>query len=172
MGKTENIEKVKGIIKKLEKSNGFILTDFKGLNVSEISDLRRRIKEEKYEYKVLKNTLLGFAFKEMNISELNEHLSGPTAIAFTEDNTTGLSKLLVDFSKEFKSLKIKCGYFEGEFINDENIIKIASLPSYETLISMLMSTLKAPLYGIVSVLNGPNRALVSTLNQIAKSKEN
>lgn len=136
---------VEDIRERFEKSKSTIITEYKGLTVSEMNDLRKQLREAGVEYSVLKNTLTRRATEKANLSELHEQLVGPTAIAFSEEDVIAPAKVLHNFSKEHEHLKIKGGVIEGDIVSIDEIKALATLPSREGLISMLLSVLQAPM---------------------------
>lgn len=142
---TEKKQIVEEIRERLEKSKSTIITEYKGLSVAEINELRKQLREAGVDYAVLKNTLTRRAADQANLSVLNEHLVGPTAIAFSNEDVIAPAKVLHNFSKEHGDLKIKGGVIEGDVVSLEEIKALADLPSREGLISMLLSVLQAPL---------------------------
>lgn len=135
---------VQEIAERFSNSKSTIVTDFKGLNVSQSTELRKQLREAGVEYKVLKNTLTRLAAKEVNLDGLNEHLVGPTAIAFSNEDVVAPAKVLHKFAKENKELEIKAGVVEGKIVSLEEIKALAELPSHEGLLSMLLSVFQAP----------------------------
>ncbi|GAB7387308.1 50S ribosomal protein L10 [Bacillaceae bacterium] len=133
------------IAEKLRESKSTILTDYRGLNVAEITELRKKLREAGCEFKVYKNTLARRATAEVNLTDLDEHLVGPTAMAFSKDDVVAPAKILSDFAKEHEALEIKGGIVEGKIVGVDEIKAIASLPSREGLLSMLLSVLQAPI---------------------------
>jgi len=138
-------KKVEEIRERLEKSKSTIITEYKGLSVPEMNELRKKLRESGVHYSVLKNTLARRAADQANLSVLNEHLVGPTAIAFSEEDVVAPAKILHNFAKEHEALKIKGGIIEGDVVSLDEIKAIANLPSREGLISMLLSVLQAPI---------------------------
>lgn len=138
-------KQVEEIRERLEKSKSTIITGYKGLTVSEMNELRKQLREAGIHYSVLKNTLTRRAADQANLSVLHEHLTGPTAIAFSEEDVVAPAKILHNFSKEHEALKIKGGVIEGDVVSFDEIKALASLPSREGLISMLLSVLQAPI---------------------------
>ncbi len=146
MGVREEKEQiVADIAQKLRDSKTTILTDYRGLNVAEVTELRKRLRDAGIEYKVLKNTLVRRATQEVNLNDINEHLSGPTAIAFGYDDVVTPAKVISDFAKQHEALEIKAGILEGNIVSLDQIKELASLPSREGLLSMLLSVLQAPI---------------------------
>ncbi|MFV9511672.1 50S ribosomal protein L10 [Tepidibacillus sp. LV47] len=146
MGVREEKQKlVAEITDKLRNSKTTILTDYRGLNVAEVTELRKNLREAGVEFKVLKNTLVRRATKEADLTELDEFLTGPTAIAFSYDDVVAPAKIIVDFAKKHEALEVKAGILEGRIVNVDEVKALASLPSREGLLSMLLSVLQAPM---------------------------
>jgi len=162
---------VEEIKEKLQRAAGIVLTDFKGLNVHELSELRKRLKEQGIEYRVVKNTLIRIAASESNLGELEKYLEGPTALAFGFEEPISPARILLDFSREHETLKIKGGVLNGEVIDAIRFKALALLPSREELVVKLLSSLQLTLYGLVNSLSAPLRGLVMTLNALAQQKK-
>ncbi|EGK09717.1 50S ribosomal protein L10 [Kroppenstedtia eburnea] len=143
------IEKKKQVVAeiadKLTQSKATILTDYRGLSVSQMTELRKQLREAGVEYQVLKNTMTRRATAQTNLTELDDKLVGPTAIAFSNDDVVAPAKVLHKFSKENKELEIKGGVVEGRVVSLDQIKELAELPSREGLLSMLLSVLQAPM---------------------------
>ncbi|MGA9174637.1 MAG: 50S ribosomal protein L10 [Thermoactinomyces sp.] len=142
------IEQKKAIVEeiagKLQKSKSTIVADYRGLNVKQMNELRKQLREAGVEFQVLKNTLTRRAAEKVDMSDLNEHLTGPTAIAFSYEDVVAPAKVLHTFAKENKALEIKGGMVEGKSVSLDEIKALAELPSREGLLSMLLSVLQAP----------------------------
>ena len=165
-------EILQGLIEKLKESKGVVLTDYKGMNVSQISRLRNELKEKKVEFKIVKNTLMEKASEELNIEDLTKDLIGCTAIAFSCDDGVAPARLLKEYFKKNKiGLKIKSGVIDGRVFSPEKIMEIASLPSKDVLIVQMINGVKSPLYSLVFVLQGPLKGLIYTLEAVRKQKE-
>lgn len=170
MVKPEKKEEVKVIKKKITDSEAVILADYRGLTVQEINELRSKLKDTGVELKIHKNTLFKIAAEKCGLSDLEDLLTGPTAMAFCKDKPIESSKLLYQFSKAHKVFQIKGAILEGSVIEKEKVIALAMLPSREELIAKLVGSLKAPISRLVGTLNNPAQKLVLTLNQIAEQK--
>jgi large subunit ribosomal protein L10 len=133
------------IVEKLKTSKSTILTDYRGLTVAEMTELRKQLREAGVEFKVLKNTLTRRATEEVGLTELNESLTGPTAIAFSYDDVVAPAKILHKFAKDHEALEIKGGVVEGRIVSLDEVKALAELPSREGLLSMLLSVLQAPM---------------------------
>jgi large subunit ribosomal protein L10 len=132
------------IADKLKNSKSTILVDYRGLNVSEVTELRRQLREANVEFKVYKNTLTRRAAEEAGFEGINEVLVGPTAVAFGMEDVVAPAKVLNNFAKDHENLEIKGGIIEGNVASLDQIKELAELPSREGLLSMLLSVLQAP----------------------------
>ena len=172
LSKDSKKEILKDLIEKLKESKGVVLTDYQGMNVSQISSLRNELKEKRVEFKIVKNTLLEKASEELNVEDLTKDLIGCTAMAFCSDDGIAPAKLLKEYFKKNKiDLRIKSGLIDGRVFSPEKIIEIASLPSKDVLIAQMINGIKSPLYSLVFILQGPLRGLIYTLEAVKKQKE-
>ena len=133
------------IVEKLRNSKSTVVTDYRGLTVAEMNELRKQLREAGVEYKVLKNTLTRRATAETGLTELDQYLTGPTAIAFSTEDVVAPAKILYQFAKDHEALEIKGGIVEGKIVGLDAIKELADLPSREGLLSMLLSVLQAPI---------------------------
>jgi large subunit ribosomal protein L10 len=133
------------IAEKFRASKSTVIVDYRGLNVAEITELRKRLREAGVEFKVYKNTLTRRALAEVGLEGLNDVFTGPNAIAFSNEDVVAPAKILSEFAKEHEALEIKAGVIEGNIATIEEINALAKLPSREGLLSMLLSVLQAPI---------------------------
>ncbi|WEG15054.1 50S ribosomal protein L10 [Pullulanibacillus sp. KACC 23026] len=133
------------ITEKLRASQTTVVVDYRGLNVSEVTELRKQLREAGVEFKVYKNTMLRRATAALELTGLDEFLTGPTAVAFSPEDVIAPAKVLHKFAKEHKDLEIKTGVIEGKVATADQISALAELPSREGLLSMLLSVLQAPI---------------------------
>lgn len=133
------------IADKLRASKSTIVVDYRGLTVSEATELRKQLREAGVEFKVYKNSLTRRAAESAEMAELNEFLTGPNAIAFSNEDVVAPAKVLNDFAKNHEALEIKAGVIEGKLVTLDEVKAIATLPSREGLLSMLLSVLQAPI---------------------------
>lgn len=166
----EKEEMVSSIREKLARSRSVVLIDYRGLTVAQATRLRRRLREAGVEYRVLKNTMVRLAAKELGLA-LENYLEGPTALAFGYKDPVAPAKALADFIKEFKILEIKAGVVEGQVVDAAGVKALADLPPREILLGKVLSGIQAPLVGLVSVLGGPMRGLVYAVEALRKEKE-
>lgn len=136
---------VQEIADKLKNSKSTVVVDYRGLNVAEVTELRKQLREAGVEFKVYKNTLTRLAAESAEVAELNEALTGPNAIAFSTEDVIAPAKILNDFAKKHEALEIKAGVIEGNVATKEEVQALAELPSREGLLSMLLSVLQAPI---------------------------
>ncbi|RWR10602.1 50S ribosomal protein L10 [Siminovitchia fortis] len=136
---------VEEIADKLKSSVSTVIVDYRGLNVAEVTELRKQLRDAGVEYKVYKNSMTRRAAEAADLAGLNEQLVGPNAIAFSTEDVVAPAKILNDFAKEHDALEIKAGVIEGNIASVEEIKALASLPSREGLLSMLLSVLQAPM---------------------------
>ncbi|MGA9290237.1 MAG: 50S ribosomal protein L10 [Anaerobacillus sp.] len=133
------------IADKLRDSQSTIFVDYRGLDVSEVTELRKQLRDANVEFRVYKNTMTRRAAAELELTDLNEHLVGPTAIAFSNEDVVAPAKILNNFAKGHEALEIKTGVIEGGVVSVEKIKELADLPNREGLLSMLLSVLQAPM---------------------------
>lgn len=169
---------LKELREKIASAKIAILTDYrgekKGLTVKEVTDLRRKLRENKGEYRVFKNTLAKKVFNESKVAGLDEYLKNPIAIVFGFEDPSVTSKTLIDFVEEKKDRKlpeIKAGYMDGQLLTPVQLKSLASLPPKPVLLGNLVRTLNAPIQGLVNVLSGVPRNLVIALAEIQRKKE-
>ena len=163
---------VKELKEELDTSCSVVLTDYKGLNVQKISQLRKNLRDKEIKYKVYKNTLIKRASKEVGLEAFSSDLVGCTAIAFSKDEPILTVKILNDFAKEnTEKFKLKRALIEGQMFFDDEINRIAELPSKEELLAKLVGHMKAPINAFVFTLKAPLSGLVNVLDQIREKKE-
>ncbi|KNF08009.1 50S ribosomal protein L10 [Gottschalkia purinilytica] len=158
------------IKEKITGSQSVVLVDYRGLSVEEITDLRKKYREAGVDYKVYKNTLMRLAFKDAGLEDFNQYLTGPNAVAFSNDPVAP-AKITSEFSKDHKDLEIKAGIVDGKLIDLDEIKELAELPSREVLVAKALGGLNAPITGFVNVLQGNIRNLVYALNAIKDKQE-
>jgi len=141
----EKMQLVADVAGKMKESAATVLTDYRGLTVAEVTELRRKLREAGIEFRVVKNTLIRRATAIAELTELDEHLTGPTAIAFSKDDAVAPAKVIMEFAKTNENLKVKAGIVEGKVVGFDQIKALADLPSREGLLSMLLSVLQAPI---------------------------
>ncbi|MGU3749038.1 50S ribosomal protein L10 [Listeria monocytogenes] len=139
---------VEEIKTKLSASASTVIVDYRGLNVGEITELRKQLRDAGIEFKVYKNSLTRRAVEANGYEGLEGALTGPNAIAFSNEDVVAPAKILNDFAKDHEALEIKAGVIEGKVASLEEIKALAILPSREGLLSMLCNVLQAPVRGL------------------------
>ena len=170
MPNKKNISNVKELTDKLSRAKSIYFTDYLGLNVSEVTSLRKKFFDSNVEYLVVKNTLLKIASDQNKISLDDELFSGSTAIAISYDEPVLAAKVLKDFLKDHDLPSIKGVLFEGSYLPASEFEKIANLPSKEESLTKIVVMLKSPVQNIVNLLNSPMVKLVNVLNGLKETK--
>jgi large subunit ribosomal protein L10 len=156
---------------RLSKSVIIVLTDYKGLDVAAMNDLRRKLRAEEIEYQVVKNTLLTRAAEDNDIAMIKDYFKGPSAIALSYDDPVAPAKVLSQFAKENKALEIKVGVMNGTVLDADAIKALAKLPSREILLGQLLSALNAIPTSFVRTIAEVPRSFVNVLAAIRDQKE-
>jgi large subunit ribosomal protein L10 len=168
-------QKVQEISDSISKAKVTIVTDYRGLTVAEITDLRRQLQKEGAEYSVVKNTLAKLAIKDTQYSGLSKFLEGPSAVVFGYKDQVAPAKTLTQFIKKAKkgavTVELKGGMLEGKVLEPTEIKQLAELPSKEELYAKMLGSINSPAQGIVSVINGVTRSLVIAMEEVRKQKE-
>jgi len=131
--KQEKIEVAKALKEKIQANPVMLLTDYRGLTVEEISELRRELKKTSAEYKVIKNRLMIKALEGLGLDGLTEYLAGPVAVAFHRDDPVSPARVLVDFAKDHEQLEVKGGAVEGGIIDADGVTRLSKLPGRDEL---------------------------------------
>ena len=170
MPNKKNISNVKELTDKLSRAKSIYFTDYLGLNVSEVTSLRKKFFNSNVEYLVVKNTLLKIASDQNKISLGDELFLGSTAIAISYDEPVLAAKVIKDFLKDHDLPSIKGVLFEGSYLPASEFEKIASLPSKEESLTKIVVMLKSPVQNIVNLLNSPMVKLVNVLDGLKETK--
>ena len=166
--KEETINELRAV---LQASKGAILTDYRGLSVADLTELRKKLRAIDGEFHIVKNTLFKRAAAGVITDEaLFAYLEGPTAIGFAKGDTVAVTKALLDYSKDHKALSVKAGVVDGKVYDQAQVVAISKLPSKEQLISQLLGSLNAPISNLVGTLAGITSNFVYTLQAIADQK--
>jgi large subunit ribosomal protein L10 len=161
---------VEDLSARFAKANLVILTDYKGLNVPTMSDLRRKLKQAGVDYKVVKNTMMVRASESTPISVLQGQFQGPSAVAISYQDPVAPAKILMKFAEDSKHLQIRAGVLNGKLIDLAGLKALAALPGREVLLAQLLSVMVGVPTSFVRVLSGVPRSLLNVLNAIKEQK--
>jgi len=156
---------------RLRRARAVVLTDFRGLTVGEINQLRGKLREAGVEYKVVKNRLLLIAAREAGIEGLDAFLEGPTAAAFGYSDPVTPARVIQDFIRQQRKLEAKGGVMDRRTMTVGEVRMLADLPPRGVLLSQVAGGMRAPLYGLVGVLAGVPRSLVYVLDRVRQQRE-
>ncbi|MBI2056491.1 MAG: 50S ribosomal protein L10 [Candidatus Sungbacteria bacterium] len=169
--KQQKIELVKELTDKFKKQKITVFTDFQGVAVSKLHQLRRQLHKGNAEYKVARKTLIDRAAEEVAMPLKTKELKGEIGITFGYEDEAGITKVLIKFRKENETFKILGGVLGGKVLSEKDIVAFSRLPSREILLAQVVGALQGPIRGLVTVLNGNLRNLVVVLNKIKENKE-
>lgn len=172
MPNAKNIKKVDELTEKLERAKGVYLTDYIGLNVQDITDLRREFYENDVEYLVTKNTLLKIAANNSNLNDLDSVLNGSTAVAFSYEDPTSPARVIKKFTKDNDLPKVKGIVIDGELIDGSEFDRIANLPTKEESIAKFAALLQSPLLKLIWALKSPMSDMTNMLNNLKEKESN
>ncbi len=158
MVKQYKVDEVASLVKKLQDKGNIILTNYSGIKVKSLAELRRKIRDKGGEYKVVKNNLFKRAISEVGAVAIDEHLKGPIGVVFMKDEVGDIAKVLRDFAKEQDKFAFSLGLLDNVVYSAEQVKRIADLPSREVLLSQ-----------VLSLVNGPGTKIAIGINQIMAS---
>ena len=170
MPNDKNIKSVESLTEKMSRAKSIYFTDYLGLNVSDITKLRKEFYENDVEYLVVKNTLLKIASENNKIALSEDLFAGSTAIAVSYDEPVAAAKVIKDFSKEYNLPTVKGILFEGDYIAGEEFAKIADLPSKDESLTIFAMMIKSPMQNLATMLKSPMVNFVNLLNNIKENK--
>lgn len=171
MNKNEKAEVISEIKEVIDNSSAVYLTDYTGINVADISELRNQFRKENVKYKVYKNTLFKRALVESGKYEkLADHLVGMTGYVFASDDPVVPAKIIKKYQDTSKKLALKACYLDTEYFDGSKLEQLATLPTKPEVIAAILGSINAPASGIVGAINAVMRDLVSVVDQISQKE--
>jgi len=165
---------VKDLKERLQDAKAIVLVDYKGINIEEVNQLRNRFRTEQVDYLVQKNTLVKIALHDIGITDLDDYLVGPTALAICKNDEIAPARVIVKFLKEIMEdkefPKFKAGFVSGSLLDANQMLALAKLPSRNELLARLLGSAQAPLSRFVGVTQGIIRKFVYAVDAVAKNK--
>jgi large subunit ribosomal protein L10 len=171
MPRPDKIEAVNEIKADLSATDVYYFVDFRGLTFAEATDLRARLAKADASLKVVKNTLAKIAAAQAGVEGLTEYLQGPTAIAYCHGDPVRVAKTIQDFIREKKKASIRGGKLQRSLLDPTGVENLATLPGRDQLLAQVVGGIASPLTGLLNVLNGPMRGLMTVLSQIQEQKQ-
>lgn len=170
MPKPGKVQLVQELTEKMRNNTGVIVTQYQGMTVAELSELRAKLRTHKCEYTVVKNTLGSLALKNAGLDSIAQYFVGPTAVAIENGDPVSSAKVILDFAKEHAKLQIKAGLLGGKILSAGDVKALAALPSREVLLAKMLGAMQSPIAGFASVLQGTIRKFVYVLDAIEKQQ--
>ncbi len=170
MGRNEKASSITDLREKLAAARGAVLTDFRGMNVAELTELRALLRKSGTEFAVVKNSLAKIAIRDTPLAGLAPYFEGPTAVAIGRTDPVAPSKVFATWRKTRPTFTVKGGVVEGQVVGPAEVLALGDLPPREVLLARMAGVFQAPLQGLVNVLAAQVRALASVLDQVAKKK--
>jgi large subunit ribosomal protein L10 len=171
MPRPEKVQAVSDIRERMETAEAVFLTEYRGLSVKAVQDLRRALRDSGAEYKVVKMTLAKLAAGDAGIEGLNDYLVGPTALAFANSDPVATAKALKDFSRSNEVLVLKAGYLSGIILSPEEVSRLAEIEPREVLLAKFAGAAKAPLFKAAGFFASFTRDAASVFSQLLDKKE-
>lgn len=161
---------VEALVNEIGDHSVVLLSDFTGMDVETATEIRRRFREKSVKFRVVKNSLAKLALEQIGASDLAQHLTGPNAVVLSDGDPVAPAKILVEFEKKNDTPKIRTGWVDAGIVTAAEIRRIADLPSREQLLAQIAAGFQAPVSSFARLLSEMLRQLVSTLDEIGKSR--
>ena len=171
MNRAKKEQVVAELHEKLKRASAAVLTDFKGMTVADMTELRDALAAEKVDYQVVKNSLMRLASRDTDVAVLEPHLKDTCAVAIGYSDPTVPARVIKKFSKSNDKLKVKAGALKSRLLSEQQVSALAELPSREELLGKLLGTLNAVPTGLVTVLSGVPSAFLRVLAAVQNQKE-
>jgi large subunit ribosomal protein L10 len=161
---------VDALLSEIEEHSVVLLSDFTGMNVETATEIRRRFREESVKFRVVKNSLAKRALERTGAKDLADRLTGPNAVVLSQSDPVAPAKILVEFERKNETPRIRTGWVDASIVTAAEIRRIADLPSRDQLLAQVAAGFQAPVAGFARLLHEMLRQLVSTLDEVGKSK--
>ena len=171
MKRPEKEKAVEALHDKFSRARTVLLTDYRGLNMTAMTELRSQLREASVEYRVVKNTLMSRAADGTDMTLLKDHFVGPCALALSYEDPVAPAKVLMKFSEDNAALEVKAGIVEGKLVDSAAIKRLSNLPPQEILLTQLLMLMNAPITSLVMVLGGVLTKFMGVLEAIKQQKE-
>ncbi len=170
-GRLDRAGKIDALKEIFQDVQGGVLTDYRGLRVDEITDLRNRFRDKGINYKVVKNTLASLAAQGTQYEGVKDILKGPIGIAYTQQDPIMPAKVAVDFAKDHAALEIRGGYMEGTLLSADQVVEVSKMPGKMELMAQFLSVLNGPSQRFLGVLNGTCQKFLGVLKARSEQLE-
>jgi large subunit ribosomal protein L10 len=170
MVKQYKVDEVASLVEQLNGKKNIILTHYSGIKVKDLSVLRKKLRAAGADYKVVKNNLFRRALKETGYAVIDEHLKGPTAVAFVSEDVSAVAKVFKDFKKEVAEFQYTIGIMDNVVYSSDQIERIAELPSKEAILSQIMMLINAPLTQVATGINQVIASVARGINSVAEKQ--
>lgn len=171
MPNAQKLEEVARIKELFDGNNAYFITDYQGLNVAEMTTLRKNLREQNIKFIIAKNTLVRVASEQAGVAGIQEHLNGPTAIAFTKEDAAVAAKILHDSFKERELPRMKVFVVEEEVFPGDDIQRLADLPTKDELLGMIASAVEAPVKNVAVLVDAFFQGLLGVIEALAEKKK-
>lgn len=171
MRKEVKVKEMESLTTRVEKAKALIFADYRGLKVSEVTELRTKLRKEKGSLKVVKNRLMKRVLKEHGMEAIAKYFSGPTAVAASDVDVIPPAKIMVEFAKAHEHLSLKGGFLDGKELSALDVETLAKMPPREVLLARALASLNAPATNMAAVLAAVPRKLLYALNAIKETKQ-
>lgn len=165
----EKVEVIEDLKERLDGVKTVMLTEYRGLTVQQLSELRKQLRAVRAEYKVVKNRLARLAGADLGVEALRPYLKGPTALVIAKDDPVAVAKTLTTFARTHQALAIKAGVVDGQLVAAEGIKALSELPSKEALRAQIVGLIQGPLAQLVGLLAAPQREIAYVLAERGKA---
>jgi large subunit ribosomal protein L10 len=170
MPRPEKVQAVEQLAEQISQAGSIFVTDYAGLTVADMTDLRAQLRNAGIQYKVAKNTLLRLAARNADMPELLEHLQGPTAIAFGGDDPVAPAKVFNDFFSRLERPRVRMFITERQVYDESDLKAVASLPPREQMLAQVVASIQSPITNFVGTLDAIIRDFVGTVDALAQKR--